>query len=351
VWIGGLITFKAFEILSKRGRPISIITPGINMKEILNSLKKLSPEYDQTILVGYPPFVKDVLDEAIDEGIKLNKLNLKFLFAAEAFSEKFRDYIADKAQLKNVCNETLNIYGTADIGAMAFETPTSILIRRLLSKNQTAMNSVFGNISRTPTLAQYNPYFVSFETIDGEIVLTGDSQIPLIRYSIGDHGGTYDFRELEDLLSTNGINLKREAERAGVHLYELPFVYVYERTDFSTTLYGLQIYPEVIREVLLNRSFQKYVTGKFTLETVYDSKHDQHLAIQIELKRNATIPKAIHSTMLHTLVDSLRKNNSEYRELSDFIKKRADPSLIFWPTGDPKYFPVGIKQKWVRKQK
>ena len=65
VWIGGLITYKAFEIASQRmNHPISIITPGINKGEIFNALRRLSPQFAQTIIVGYPPFVKDVIDEA-----------------------------------------------------------------------------------------------------------------------------------------------------------------------------------------------------------------------------------------------------------------------------------------------
>ena len=130
VWIGGLITYKAFEIAGKNGRfPLSIITPGINKNEIFNALKNLSPYYSQTILVGYPPFVKDIIDETGAQKINLKKLNIRILTAAEAYSEKFREYISEKAGVKNLLTDTANIYGTADIGAMAWETPMSILIQ------------------------------------------------------------------------------------------------------------------------------------------------------------------------------------------------------------------------------
>src|SRR3989344_7340430 len=84
VWIGGLITYKAFEIAGKNGGyPLSIITPGINKNEIFNALKNIS----------------------------------------------------EKAGVKNFLLDTANIYGTADIGAMAWETPLSILVRRLAIDN------------------------------------------------------------------------------------------------------------------------------------------------------------------------------------------------------------------------
>ncbi len=349
VWIGGLITYRAFEFLNERGANLSLITPGVNKKEIFNALRDLSPHYDQTILVGYPPFVKDILDEADEEGVDLKKANLKLLFAAEAFTESFRDYVAHKAGIKNLHNETLNIYGTADIGAMAFETPTSILIRRLVLHRPELAQKIFGNIKRTPTLAQYNPLFVHFECLNGEVVLTGNNEIPLVRYAVGDHGGVFSFAKLNDILKREGVDLAKEARAAKVRLEELPFVFVYERTDLSTTLYGLQIYPEVIREVLLEKRFQSALTGKFTMITAYDKKKNQQLQIHIEEKRGRSIKKSEIRSLEKSIVEALRTRNSEFRELSDFLGKRAYPKLHFWPLGHSTHFQVGAKQKWVKK--
>lgn len=57
VWIGGIITVRAFEIAGNRTNiPLSILPTGYNKPEIFKALKKLAPDFDQTILVGYPPF-------------------------------------------------------------------------------------------------------------------------------------------------------------------------------------------------------------------------------------------------------------------------------------------------------
>ena len=45
--------------------PITVITPGLNVEEILQMVRDLSPEYEQTIIVGYPPFLKTRLDEGV----------------------------------------------------------------------------------------------------------------------------------------------------------------------------------------------------------------------------------------------------------------------------------------------
>ncbi len=352
VWIGGLITYQAFELMSRRGYPISILTPGINKTEILKTLTELAPNYEQIVLAGYPPFLKDVLDEAIAQGISFKKHHVALLFAAEAFTENFRDHLAEKVGLENPLTDAINIYGSADIGTMAFETPFSILARRLAMKDTKLFADIFGGTTKTPTLAQYIPDFVSFEAPNGEILVSGDSAIPLLRYSIGDHGGVYTFKEVVERYKTHGIDLLKEAKAAGIskHVYELPFVYVFERIDLATTLYGLQVYPETIKEVLLNRRFVDTMTGKLTLVTKYDDNHDQYLEINLEQKPKKEAGKAFASELLAEIIKSLREKNSEFRELSDFLGKRAEPKLVFWPYEDPLYFKPGIKQPWVLRQ-
>src|SRR3989344_5999365 len=180
VWIGGLITYQAFYYAANRGYPLTIITPGINKKEIFSTLREFAPNFKNIIFTGYPPFIKDILDESKLEGIDLKKWNCRFIFAAESFTENFRDYIARVTGIKNIHKDTLNIYGTAELGAMAFETPGSIFIRRLAITHPEILNQLFGN-KKIPTLCQYNPTFVSFEEQSGEILITANSVTPFCR--------------------------------------------------------------------------------------------------------------------------------------------------------------------------
>lgn len=351
VWIGGLITYQAFEKLGRRGYPISVITPGINQSEILRILKDLAPNYDQIILAGYPPFLKDIIDTANDQGLLPFKGNIALLFAAEMFSEKFRDYVSKKAGVKNVHTDTMNIYGSADIGTMAFETPLSVLIRRVAVQNPELFKDLFDGTSKTPTLCQFIPTYTNFEEKDGELFVSGDSAVPLLKYQIGDSGGVYTYEEMKKKFEQHGLSLEKEAKKQGLtkFLREMPFTYVYERTDFSTTLYGLQIYPEPIKEVLLSPRFQKYCTGKLTLITKYDTNQDQYLEINIESKPDRVCSDVVKSELQSEIVRALRLKNSEFRELSDFLGDRSFPKLVFWNFNDPTYFKTGVKQAWVKK--
>lgn len=350
VWIGGTITHSAFDIASRRCYPVSILPAGVNKTEILKALHDLAPSFKQTIIAGYPPFVKDVLDEAEFEGIDLKALNIRLLFAAEAFTERFRDYLAEKVGIKNVYRDTLNIYGTTDLGTMAFETPTAILIRRLAMEHKHIFARIFGEAQKTPTLAQYNPAFVTFEAPDSEILITGNSAFPLIRYAVGDLGGVHTFDELKAILAEAGIDLEKEAKQRDVPLYELPFVYVYERLDLATTLYGIQIFPEYLRDVMVSDFVQRYCTGKFQIVTKYDEKENQYLEINIEQKRGVdSVPDAFIKKTEVAIKTAFKEKSSEYRELSTFVNERALFKLVFRATGDPEFFPSGIKQKWAKK--
>ena len=349
VWIGGTITYRAFDMASRRAYPVSILPAGVNKTEILKALHDLAPSFKQTVLIGYPPFVKDILDEAEFEGIDLKALNIRLLFAAEAFTERFRDYLAEKAGIKNVYRDTLNIYGTTDLGAMAFETPTAILIRRLAMEHKHIFKRIFGEAHKTPTLAQYNPAFVTFEAPEGEILLTGNSAFPLIRYAVGDLGGVHTFDELRAIFAESDIDLEKEAKRHDVPLYELPFVYVYERLDLATTLYGIQIFPEYLRDVMVSDFVQRYCTGKFQIVTKYDEKENQYLEINIEQKRGVDyIPDAFMKKAEASIKAVFKEKSSEYRELSTFVNGRPLFKLTFHTTGDPEFFPSGIKQKWAK---
>ena len=351
VWIGGMLTYRAYEIASQRGYPVSILPAGVNKDEILNALKELAPQFKQTILIGYPPFVKDVIDEAEAAGIDLPALHLRLQFAAESFTEQFREYLGKKAGIQNVLRDTLNVYGTADIGAMAFETPTAILVRRLSLANEKVFTKLFGATKKMPTLAQYNPAFMTFETnAESDVFLTGNSAIPLIRYAVGDHGGVHSYDEIVAMLAEEGISLENEAKKHDAPLYQLPFVFVYERSDLATTLYGMQIYPQYLRDALLAEEVQRYLTGKFQIETKYSEDQDQFLLLHIELKRDVSELSDEVKEQIRSIVDAaLKEKSSEYRELSSQMKGRALFKLAFYELGHPEYFPTAIKQKWVKK--
>lgn len=353
VWIGGIITLRAFELAGQSSlTPLAILPVGYNKTEIFKSLRKLAPEYDQTIMVGYPPFVKEIVDEAPDEGIDLSKLHIRFLFAAEAFTETFRNYVSKKAGIKDPVRDTLNVYGTADIGAMAHETPISILVRRLAIEDPLLFQDIFGQIEKTPTLAQYNPEHIYFEVVDNELLLTGNGALPLIRYVVGDNGGVYSYDQLRAIFHRYMIDLDTEAEKAGIAdtVRKWPFVYVYERTDLSVSLHGINIYPEFIKEGLLSDQMSEYCTERFTLATKNDIHHNQFLLVNLELQKDVEPSEEIENLALKAIRSSLVAKSSEFAEVAKSTASKKLIRIMLWDNGHPRYFSPGTKQKWVEKE-
>ena len=350
VWIGGVITYQAFKAISERGYPVTILTPGVNKREIFEALKNVGPKYDQVIMCGYPPFMKDVIDEAKDQGVNWKNYNLKIIFAAEAFSEKFRDYIVRKTGIKNPYRDTMNIYGSADLGTMAEETPISIFVRRLALKNQRIYQKLFGEATRLPTFAQYIPEFINFECVNKSIYCSGDNVLPLVRYEIGDNGGVHYFKDVEKIFEEEGVNLRAEAKKAGIEdtIAELPFVYVYERTDLSVKLYGAIIYPEYVKTGLQDPGLEKYITGKFTMYTMHNKKQDEYLEVNIELKSGINESDWLKEEVAKFVFASLMENSTEYKYLTGMLNGKVKPHVIFWPHEHPTHFQTGIKQKWVK---
>lgn len=351
VWIGGLITYQAFKYISERGYVLSIITPGINKQEIFKALRNIGSTFDQIILCGYPPFVKDVIDQAEDNGVSLKNFNVKIIFAAEGFSETFRDYIVNRVGITEPYRSTMSIYGSADLGTMAYETPLCILLRRLALSNQKLYMRLFNQASRLPTLAQYHPEFVNFESKKNILYCTGGTVLPLVRYDIGDNGGVLTYDELVRLCDNEGVDLQQEIKKAKIQdtVSQLPFVYVYERSDFSASFYGALIYPEYIKKALAHESLYPYITGKFTMYTKNDIQENQYLEINIEIKQNKKVSTSVRAMILKSIQNGLVEQSSEYKKITESLGKRALPKLVFWVYGDETHFSTAGKQKWVKK--
>lgn len=350
-WIGGIITYEAFSRVSETNFPLTILTAGTNKKAIFDALNEIGRNFDQLILCGYPPFVKDVLDEGLSNGVTWQDYDMRILCAAEAFSEDFRDHICKMTGIQDPLRGIANIYGTSDLGTMAIETPLSILVRRLALKNPDLYKALFPEVNRVPTLAQFIPSCVSFEEIEGKLFCTSDNALPLVRYDIGDRGGVFSFDQLTQICVEHGVNLAEEMRKSGIDktVCKIPFVYVYERADLSTKLYGAIIYPEHVKSGLQNESLQKHLTGKFTMLTKHDDNQNEYLEIHLELKPGASENDTVHEEALAKIIASLLERSDEYRYLSGSIQERVIPRLQFWPHAHPEHFQQGVKQKWVKK--
>lgn len=350
-WIGGLFTYGALKIAAENGDyDLSIITPGIHKQEVINAVKQLGKDFDQIIIGAYAPFLKDILDDGTKQGIKWADYNLGFVFSAEAFTEKFRDYVAKVAQPADPLRFSLNHYGTVDLGTMAHETPETIMVRRHLIETD-QLNLLLPEPKRQPTLAQYNPELFYFEEQDHNLFCTAYSGIPLVRYDLKDFGGVLSRSEVHEKLATTGYDFEKSAKTAKIDdsLWNLPYVYVYERNDFSVSYYAFTIYPDFVRRPLQHDNLSEVSTGKFVMHVDYDAEGRQRLNINVELKADVAPNDKLIADIQHLIHAGLYNESSEYRETFNMVGEVVKPVIYLHQYEDPEYFRPGTKQKWVIK--
>jgi phenylacetate-CoA ligase len=347
-WIGGMFTASCCRHLAAKGYPITVVTPGNQKMEIVRAVRALSPLFEQTVLLGYPPFLKDVVDTGAAEGIRWEDHAIKLVLAGEVFSEEWRALMAERAGIRQPLCDSASLYGTADAGVLGNETPLSACIRDFLAKDVNAARSLFGQ-ARLPTLAQYDPFSRFFEvTPEGTLVVSGENGVPLVRYHIADDGGVVPYAEMLERLRQLGFDALAAAGKAGARtIRALPFVYVFGRAHFAVSFYGANVFPETVSIALEQPETSAGITGKFVLEIHEDAGRDRRLDIAVELAPGAQPHEGRREALERAILKVLLRLNSEFA--SYVPKERQRPHVTLHPSGDPGYFPVGVKHRYSRK--
>jgi phenylacetate-CoA ligase len=352
-WVGGMFTASCCRHLAAKGYPITLATPGSNREEIWRVVKALSPQFDQTVLLGYPPFLKDVVDGGIAQGLDWRPFRVKLVLAGEAFSEEWRSLVAERLGAQDICYDSASLYGTADAGVLGNETPLSICIRRFLSREPEAARELFGE-ARLPTLVQYDPRTRYFETLpEGDegratLLFTGDNGVPLIRYHIADNGGLIAYDAMLKFLAGRNFDPVRELGGHGWRGHRrLPFVFVFGRSHFTVSFFGANVYPENISVGLEQPDIREFVTGKFVLRAVEGLKEAPHLAIAVELAPGIAGDAAKRSAVADSIRAALERLNSEFKNYAP--AEYRTPRVTLHPAGDPDWFPAGVKHRYTRR--
>lgn len=330
MYIAGPFTFASLLRLAQKGYPISLTTPGYNVESVLRVVSQLNSNFDQIILGGYPPLVKEIIDLGEQKGIDWRKKQTKLFFGGEGFSEQWRKYVLEKIGSKDALDATVNMYGTADAALLGFETPASIRYRQTLT-----------DLSRLQSVLSYNPLLKYFETDhDGHLLFTSSSGLPVIRYRIGDEGGVVPYNEIRNLI---------ESENDFPN-WKLPLVFLYGRKDLTVQLFGANIYPENIKLALEDTRVNSKVSGKFIMSMLYRRNMSPYLNIRVELSPRMRSIRPFVATITKIIVETLRRINSEYEVVYNALGEKTIPIVRLEPHGH-KDFRIAIKHQWTAKKK
>ncbi len=344
-WVGGVFTASCCWHLAQKGYPLTVATPGNKPEEILRVVCELGRYFQQTVLLGYPPFVKDVVDMGKSQGLDWGAYSIKFVFAGEVFSEEWRSLMVDSVGSASPY-DSASLYGTADGGILGNETPLSIAVRRFLSETPAAARELFGE-SRLPTLVQYDPVSRFIEWVNGStLAVTGDNGVPLIRYHIADRGGIMPHGEMLGFLKDWGLHSFEDYGLDGDGC-ALPFVWVFGRADFTVSFYGANIYPENVTVGLEQPELTGWVTGKFVMEVRASEEGSECLHIAVELLQAQQADAEKRDAIAQSVRSQLHRLNSEFANYVPFA--RQTPQIELLPFADPAYFPPGVKHRYTRR--
>jgi phenylacetate-CoA ligase len=350
-WVGGMYTTACLRHVAAKGYPLTVVTPGNQPQEIMRVLRALSKDFEQVVLFGYPPFLKDVIDIGAHAGYDWAAQRFGLVTAGEVFSEEWRTLVCERLGAPDPDLAVASLYGTADGGVLANETPYSVRIRRALANRPDAARELFGE-ARLPTLCQFDPRHRYFEAVAGDLIFSGESGAPLCRYRILDRGGVIGFDAMQAFVAKHGLELQGKPGP----VRPLPFVYVFGRSSFAVSFYGANVYPENISIGIEQPEIAGFVTGKFVLEVARDAELNPRLRVTIELaaasdERVAALAAVggeseLGARAARSIVIHLERVNSEFRAYVPRERKAVEVVLL--GRGDPGYFPAGVKHRYTR---
>jgi phenylacetate-CoA ligase len=191
---------------------------------------------------------------------------------------------------------------------------------------------------------QYDPKHRYFEAEGGTLIFSADGGVPLVRYHTADSGGIVGYEEMLHFLGGFGFDPTVGISR-GVR--PLPFVYVLGRADFTVSFYGANIYPENVSVGLEQLGIAEWASGKFVLQVREDADRNLELHVVVEMAPGQAADESRRVAASESICAQLVRLNSEF---ANYVLTEAQlPQVELRPSGDPEYFPAGIKHRYTRR--
>ncbi|MGM9735544.1 MAG: hypothetical protein ACI3ZL_03950 [Candidatus Cryptobacteroides sp.] len=254
LWIGGMQIAAAIRNIALSGKyRLTIATPGLDLKAAVDIIKSYHRLYDQVLIITNPSNIPliSVLTEDDEELCKGGKVS--FPVVGEYFTETFREQVARSfGHPEDAPFVVWTGYGSADTGDLGVETASTIALRKYLHHHPELSKKLFGTTSTPMILAASGS--AMFEIIDGNIVVTKDQFIPLVRYDTKDAGGVLSREDVRGIVPENICDALPES-----------MIYVFGRADNAVIFYGTNLIINDIQDFLLSLPKELGYGGLFSV--------------------------------------------------------------------------------------
>ena len=314
---------------------------GPEKEKIENTLKQFGKNHNYVIM-GYPPFLKYLVDTS---EIEWDKFNIAFIFGGESMSEGMRDYLFQKG-IKKVYSSL----GASDLELnISAENDFTISLRKLLRSNQSLQSKILKHTGALPMIFQYNPTDFLIESSDiGELIVTigrPDYIAPKIRYNIHDRGHTLSLKDLYSILKSLNISLDKLAKPQT----DLPLLLHYGRADMTVSFFGANISPTDINEVIYSIPELSEIVNSYNLSINEDKEGTKKLIISLEVQKGETTELLDLEKIQATFFENLSKINQDFREVRKMLPNSSLTVLCFedFGSGSFKENDIRIKAKYI----
>jgi phenylacetate-CoA ligase len=304
-WATGINVAEALR------RVAMVKSTGPDLDKILDTLEFFGPDY-RYVICGYPPFMKHVIDSGSARGLDWGKYQIAALVGGEAISEEMRDYI------ERCFRPVYSAYGASDLDmGIAAELPLTVWMRRKAAADRNLRLALFGSDDRLPMLFQYNPVDYLIETSDkGELIVTVNRDkalSPRIRYNLHDAGGTAAYKDAIRILDDAGLLEESRRVLEGQPRWQMPFLYLFGRSDSTVSYMGANIYPDDVEHAIFQSAADHERFGAFCIELVATGRaHEERPCLHLEALAQLD-ERAVRREMRDRLVGHLSAVNRDFR--------------------------------------
>ena len=314
---------------------------GPEKEKIENTLKQFGENHNYVIM-GYPPFLKYLVDNS---EIEWNKFNIAFIFGGESMSEGMRDYLFQKGIKK-----AYSSLGASDLELnISAENDFTISLRRLLRSNKSLQSKILKHTGALPMIFQYNPTDFLIESSEaGELIVTigrPDYISPKIRYNIHDRGHTLSLKDLYSVLKSLNISLDKLTKPQT----DLPLLLHYGRADMTVSFFGANISPTDINEVIYSLPELSKIINSYNLSIDEDNEGAKKLIVSLEVQKGETTELLDLEKTQVAFFENLSTINQDFREARKMIPNSSLTVLCFenFGSGSFKENDIRIKAKYI----
>ena len=273
------------------------------------------------LIAGYPPFVKNLIEEHPEVGWK--RYNIDLVTGGEGVPIEWVYYM--KRKLKEGA-KIVSSFGCSDVDiGIGTETSFCFFIRELAYKNEKLRQELFGK-EELPMVFQYNPlthYIHPTKSPEGKeefaiTLLDSHAAVPKVKYNLHDEGKKLRFQEMIDTLTKYEPHFLKKFSASGYgkaeDIINLPFLCIFGRSDGTLSFDGANVFPDQIEGGILNNAKLEKITHRFKMERHFDHKHDVEFRVHVELKQGIKLDNKLKPKYQSSILKEILKLNPDYCE-------------------------------------